>query len=59
MHPAVLAYLTDDTPRRLSWAKPKKESAPLPRKGVCRHCGDHIGRGIASHEKACAERDDR
>jgi hypothetical protein len=24
-------------------------------KGHCRHCGKHIGRGIAFHEKRCAE----
>lgn len=58
MHPAVFAYLTDDTPRLLSWKRPQKD-APKPRvPGVCRYCGDHIGRGVAFHEKACPERPD-
>lgn len=59
MHPAVVAYLTDDVPRKLSWAKPEKkvETPPKPnQKGVCRFCGEHIGRGVAFHEKTCTER---
>lgn len=28
MHPAVMAYLTDDVPRKLSWEKPKVEPKP-------------------------------
>lgn len=61
MHPAIMAYLTDDVPRRLSWKKPQQpgDAQPQPQpvqKGVCRYCGDHIGRGVAFHEKACPER---
>lgn len=61
MHPAVLAYLTDDVPRKLSWDKPKKPGAMPEKKaakGDCRFCGEHIGRGVALHEKACPERPD-
>jgi len=24
-------------------------------KGHCRHCGKHIGKGVAFHEKACSK----
>ena len=36
--------------------EPLAEPVPVvaePRKGVCRHCGAHVGRGIRWHEKKC------
>lgn len=33
-----------------------REEAPAEgevKKGHCRHCGEHVGRGVAFHERAC------
>lgn len=31
--------------------------AEEPRKGVCQHCGNYIGRGVRLHEKRCGGAD--
>jgi hypothetical protein len=48
-------YYLRAQPRKVVPAAPAQ--APKPReKGVCRHCGQKIGRGVHFHEKACKER---
>jgi len=37
---------------------PPQPEQPKP-KGVCRHCGKRVGRGLHFHEKACARVDTR
>lgn len=35
-----------------------REEAPAsdrPKKGHCRHCGEHVGRGVAFHERSCPQ----
>ena len=47
------AYHVDQTPDKIEEvAPPKVVEKPL-KKGYCRKCGEHIGRGIAFHEKRC------
>jgi len=29
------------------------ETKPEPKKGCCKHCGKHVGKGLHFHEKAC------
>ena len=37
--------------------KPPAHYPPRPERarGQCRYCGDHIGRGVAFHEKRCKQ----
>lgn len=34
------------------WIDPVPQKAE-PKKGFCKHCGKHIGKGLHFHEKAC------
>ena len=47
------AYHIDEAPKKIDEdATPKVVEKPF-KKGYCRKCGEHIGRGIAFHEKRC------
>lgn len=63
MDPDVFDYVFNDRRRGHDYTKPslkpeasprEVKTAPKTPKGVCRHCGKKVGRGIAFHEKACA-----